>query len=154
MCRANEDRLLRTRQLRRREEGFYRLSRFLCRPFSPVCVPPSSTLPPPPLYNWIRENNSRFRSISRDNAFRGEHMLIFANGGAPDALNQRFFNSSPIAPSGSRKEHIIGCASLELLSLTAQLSTAALLLDHVSSSLISAEHAIRWPYVIETVNFR
>lgn len=71
-----------------REEGFYRL---------PCCVvlPPSSTLPAPS--NWIRENNSRLRSISRDNAFRGEHMLIFANGGAPDALNQRFFNSSPIS---------------------------------------------------------
>lgn len=88
----------------RREEGFYRLP-----PAASSFSHPSFTFALPAPSNWIRENNSRLRSILRDNAFRGEHMLIFANGGAPDALNQRFFNSSPIAPSGSRMQHVIGC---------------------------------------------
>jgi len=37
-----------------------------------------------------------------------ERMLILANGGTPpDALRQRFFNSSAIASSGSREEHVV-----------------------------------------------
>jgi len=48
-------------------------------------------------------------------------MLISANGGTPpDTLHQRFFNSSAIASSGSREEHVVECVGFlrkRLLSL-------------------------------------